>query len=108
MHGVEMSGSIKIRAREMDGQILVKSVIRHPMETGKRKIKKTGKKVAAHFIREVLVSRNRKLVMEAFWGKSISRNPYLSFQLPGRKGDTITISWLDNRGNSDSASIQVR
>jgi sulfur-oxidizing protein SoxZ len=46
--------------------------------------------------------------MEAFWGKSISRNPYLSFQIPGRKGDTITISWLDNRGNSDSATAKVR
>lgn len=103
-----MADSIKIRAREMDGQILVKSVIRHPMETGKRRIKKTGKKVAAHFIREILVSRNRKLVMEGFWGKSISRNPYLSFQLPGRKGDIITISWLDNRGNSDSTSVKVR
>lgn len=108
MHGVAMADSIKIRAREVDGQVLVKSVIRHPMETGKRKIKKTGKKVAAHFIREVLVSRNQKLVMEAFWGKSISRNPYLSFQLPGRKGDTLTISWLDNRGNTDTASITVR
>ena len=97
-----------MRARETEGQILVKAVIRHPMETGNRKIKKTGKKVAAHYIREVLVSRNRKLVMEAFWGKSISRNPYLSFQLPGRKGDTVTIAWLDNRGNSDSASIKVR
>ena len=103
-----MSGTIKLRAREMDGQILVKSVIRHPMENGKRKIKKTGKKIAAHFIKEVLVSRNRKLIMEAYWGKSISRNPYLAFQLPGSKGDTITISWLDNRGNSDSASIVVR
>ena len=24
------------------------------------------------------------------------------------KGDTIAISWLDNRGNSDSASVSVR
>lgn len=40
--------------------------------------------------------------------ESISRNPYLSFEIPGRKGDLITISWLDNRGNSDSASAKVR
>jgi sulfur-oxidizing protein SoxZ len=103
-----MAGSIKIRAYDIDGQVTVKSVINHPMETGQRKIKKTGKKVPPHFIREVIVSRNRKIVMEAFWGKSISRNPFLSFQIPGRKGDTITISWLDNRGNSDSATAKVR
>ncbi|MGB5330799.1 MAG: thiosulfate oxidation carrier complex protein SoxZ [Gammaproteobacteria bacterium] len=103
-----MAGSIKIRAYDIDGQVTVKSIINHPMETGQRKIKKTGKKVPPHFIKEVIVSRNRKIIMEAFWGKSISRNPFLSFQIPGRKGDTITISWLDNRGNSDSASAKVR
>jgi sulfur-oxidizing protein SoxZ len=103
-----MAGSIKIRAYDIDGQVIVKSIINHPMETGQRKIKKTGKKVASHFIKEVIVSRNRKIVMEAFWGKSISRNPFLSFQIPGRKGDLITISWLDNRGNSDSATAKVR
>jgi len=103
-----VAGSIKIRAYDIDGQVTVKSIINHPMETGQRKIKKTGKKVPPHFIKEVIVSRNRKIIMEAFWGKSISRNPFLSFQIPGRKGDTITISWLDNRGNSDSASAKVR
>lgn len=100
--------TIKIRAYEIDGLVVVKSVINHPMETGRRKIKKTGKKVPPHFIREVIVSRNRRIVMEAFWGKSISRNPFLAIEIPGRKGDSITISWLDNRGNSDSATAKVR
>ncbi len=103
-----MARSLKIRAHEVDGQVIVKSVINHPMETGKRKVKKTGKKIPSHFIKEVIVSRNRRIVMEAFWGKSISRNPFLSFQIPGRKGDTITISWLDNRGNTDTANAKVR
>jgi len=103
-----MARTLKIRAHEIDGQVIVKSVINHPMETGRRKVQKTGKKIPPHFIKEVIVSRNRRIVMEAFWGKSISRNPFLSFQIPGRKGDTITISWLDNRGNTDSASAKVR
>ena len=103
-----MARSIKIRAREVDGQVTVKSIINHPMETGLRKIKKTGKKIPPHYIREVVVSRNRRIVMEAFWGKSISRNPFLSLQIAGKKGDVITISWLDNRGNSDTATARVR
>ena len=103
-----MARNLKIRAHEIDGQVIVKSVINHPMETGQRKIKKTGKKIPSHFIKEVVVSRNRQIVMEVFWGKSISRNPYLSFEIPGSKGDTITISWLDNRGNYDTASAKVR
>ncbi len=100
--------TIKIRAREVDGLVTVKSVISHPMETGLRKIRKTGKKIPPHYIREVVVSRNRRVVMEAFWGKSVSRNPFLSIQIPGRKGDVIKISWLDNRGNSDTATARVR
>ncbi len=100
--------TINLRAYEKDGLVTVKSVISHPMETGLRKVKKTGKKIPPHYIREVIVSRNRRIVMEAFWGKSISRNPFLSLQIPGRKGDAITVSWLDNRGNSDKATVKVR
>ena len=102
------NSSIKIRAHEVDGLVTVKSVVNHPMETGRREFKKTGKKNSPHYIREVVVSRNRRVVLEAFWGKSISRNPYLSFEIPGRKGDLITLSWLDNRGNADTASARVR
>ncbi len=100
--------TINLRAYEKDGLVTVKSVISHPMETGLRKVKKTGKKIPPHYIREVIVSRNRRIVMEAFWGKSISRNPFLSLQIPGRKGDAITVSWLDNRGNSDKATVKAR
>jgi sulfur-oxidizing protein SoxZ len=103
-----MTGSVKIRAHEVEGLVTIKSVINHPMETGERKVIKTGRKIPSHFIKEVIVSRNQRIVMEAFWGKSISRNPFLSLQIPGRKGDLISIAWLDNHGNSDSASARVR
>jgi sulfur-oxidizing protein SoxZ len=103
-----MAKTITIRAHELNGQVQVKSIIRHPMETGLRNVKKTGKKIPPHFIKEVIVSRNNRIVMEIFWGKSVSRNPCLAFQISGNKGDSIAISWLDNRGNSDIASASVR
>ena len=103
-----MGRSVQLRAWERDGMVQIKAVIMHPMEDGRRKIKLTGKKIPPHFIREVVVSRNNRIVLEAFWGKAVSRNPYLSLEVPGRKGDRIRLSWLDNRGNSDSASIRVR
>ena len=49
-----MAGSLKIRAHEIDGQVIVKSVINHPMETGRRKVKKTGKKIPSQFIEGVV------------------------------------------------------
>ena len=103
-----MAKTITIRARELNGLVSVKCIINHPMETGLRKIRKTGKKIPPHYIREVVVSRNKRIIMEAFWSKSVSRNPYLSLEIPGRKGDRVTVSWLDNRGNSDTATARVR
>ncbi len=103
-----MNQKIKLRARERDGMVVIKTVIQHPMHTGKRKIKKTGKKIPPHYIKQVLVSRNQSVVMEVFLGKSIARNPFLSLQVPGQKGDFIKLAWLDNRGNAGSASAKVR
>ena len=34
--------TIKIRAKESNGVVTVKALMKHPMETGKRKDKKTG------------------------------------------------------------------
>jgi sulfur-oxidizing protein SoxZ len=102
------SKTIKIRAKVDGGVAEVKSLIKHNMETGLRK-DKAGNKIPAHFIKEVKCEHNGNVVMTADWGIAISKNPYLSFRLTGAsKGDSITISWVDNKGDSDSASTKVR
>jgi sulfur-oxidizing protein SoxZ len=102
-----MSKSISIRAYEKNGVVTVKSIIRHPMESGLRKNPTTGKKYAAHFIQEVMVQSDNKTVMEAFWGGAISRNPYFSFRFKGEAGDNLTLSWIDNKGRSGSETISI-
>lgn len=101
--------TIKIRAN-MDGDLAkVRVLITHPMETGLRKDKKTGKAIPAHFIQEVKCEHNGKNIMTANWGTSISTNPYFSFFLKGAKaGDKLMISWHDNTGSSDSSEVSVR
>ena len=37
--------TIKLRAKESKGVVTVKAIIKHPMETGQRKNKKTGEKI---------------------------------------------------------------
>ncbi len=100
--------SIKIRAK-MSGDITtVKALIKHPMDTGLVKDKKTGKAIPAHFIQEVTCEHGGNKVLTALWGGAISKNPYLSFKFAGAKaGDTIKLSWVDNKGESDSAETQV-
>ena len=100
--------SIKIRAKAKDGVVTVKALITHPMETGLRKDKKTGGKVPAHFIQEVVVTSGGKTVMTAYWSGSISKNPYLSFKYAGAKGDELTLTWKDNTGKSDTANAAVK
>ena len=103
-----MAKSIKLRAKAKKGIVTVKALMSHPMETGLRKNKKTGKLIPAHHIQEVTAKVNDKLVLEGLWGGAISKNPYLSFKYPGAKGDTLTLSWVDNKGQSDSASTTVK
>ena len=103
-----MANNTKIRAKERDGIVTAKVLMNHPMETGQRKNKKTGKKIPAHFIQEVTATAGDKKVMEAYWGPAISKNPYMSFKYKGAKGDMLTISWLDNQGGSDSNTVKVK
>jgi len=104
-----MANSIRIRAKAKDGDGTVKALITHPMETGLRKNKKTGEKIPAHFIQEVTCKHNGNTVVTALWGPAVSKNPYLSFQFSGAKaGDSIELSWVDNKGGKDSATTKVK
>ena len=100
--------TIRIRARVQGDVTEVRALIRHPMETGQRKDKKTGQAIPAHFIQQVNCEHNGKNVMTANWSASISTNPYLAFDLKDAKaGDTVKISWSDNTGKSDAADVKV-
>jgi len=100
--------SIKIRAKLKSGIATVKALINHPMETGMRKNKKTGKMIPAHFINQVNVEHNGKNVMDAQWGTAISKNPYLSFKFRNaKKGDEVKLHWTDNQGKSDSLVTKI-
>ena len=91
-----------------DGVTTVKALVKHPMETGLRKDKKSGKLIPAHFIQEVTCEHNGNTVMTALWGPAVSKNPYLSFKFSGAKaGDTLKISWVDNKGESDATETKV-
>ncbi|HHJ17528.1 MAG TPA: thiosulfate oxidation carrier complex protein SoxZ [Gammaproteobacteria bacterium] len=100
--------SIKIRAKASDGVTTIKALIKHPMETGQRKDKKSGKLIPAHYIQEVTCEHNGTAVMTALWGPAVSKNPYLSFKFKGANaGDTVKLSWVDNKGESDSTETKV-
>jgi sulfur-oxidizing protein SoxZ len=108
--GNQMAKStIKIRASEKNGVTTVKALMTHPMETGGRKDAKTGEKIPAHFIEEVVCKHNEETVLTANWSGGVSKNPYISFKFTGAaKGDNVELSWTDNEGASDSKTAQIK
>ena len=104
-----MAGGIKIRAKEKDGVTQVKTLMKHPMETGTRKDSKTGELVPAHYIQEVKAEYDGRVVMTANWGPAVSKNPYWSFKFKGgKKGDKIRITWTDNTGETASEEAEIK
>ncbi|TVO75516.1 thiosulfate oxidation carrier complex protein SoxZ [Sedimenticola selenatireducens] len=101
------SNSIKIRAKIKEDEVTVKALMTHPMETGNRKDSK-GATIPAHFIQEVTCASAGKDILTADWSGGISKNPYISFKYKGASaGDDLTLTWVDNLGNTESATVKV-
>lgn len=103
-----MARKMKVRATQKKGFAKIKAILFHPMDTGLRKDKKTGETIPAHFIKEVMVKHQDKLVMTINMSIAVSRNPYLSIEVDGtQKGDTLNISWVDNLGETASKDVTI-
>jgi len=102
-----MSDNMKIRAQLKGSLTEVKLLMSHPMETGRRK-NDADELIPAHFVQLVSAKLNGKMVLEAQWGTGISKNPYLTFRLKtAQLGDQLSITWLDNRGDTVTQSAVV-
>ena len=102
-----MADPMRIRAQAAGDKATVRVLMSHEMETGQRK-DAAGKTIPAWFIQEVAAALNGKTVMTAQWGPSVAKNPYLQFKFKGgKKGDKISVTWVDNQGETrtDEATI---
>ncbi|MCI3953530.1 MAG: soxZ, partial [Burkholderiales bacterium] len=98
---------MKIRATLKGDVADVRILMLHPMETGQRKDSK-GQLVPQHFIKNVVVTHNGKVVLDAQWSQAVSRNPFLGVRVKGAKaGDKIGVTWIDNKGDKRSDEVAV-
>jgi len=101
--------SIRGKAKLKGDLVTLKVLITHPMETGMRKDKESGKVIPAHFIQTIKCEVGGNVVLDAEWGGSVSKNPYVQAKFKGaKKGDALKISWVDNQGKSDSKEVKVK
>lgn len=102
-----MPNPTKMRATRKDGFTEVRVLMQHDMENGRRK-DESGNLVPAWFITEMKAQHNGRTVLEGQFGTSVSRNPYLIFRFKGGEpGDKVTLSWLDNRGDTRSDEVEI-
>ena len=101
--------AIKMKAKATGDMVEIKALMKHVMETGLRKDSKTGEKIPAHHINEIVCSHNGSEIFRCNMGPAVSKNPYLSFTVSGPKsGDSIQMSSVDNQGNTDSGETTVK
>ena len=102
-----MADPMKIRASAKDGMTEVKVLRSHEMETGQRK-DASGALVPAPFITEVTAEHNARPVPAAQFGTAVSKNPYLAFKFKGgAKGDKLTVSWVDSKGDTRRDEVLI-
>ncbi len=102
-----MSDPMRIRAAVSGDKTTVRVLVSHEMESGQRR-DSGGKLVPAWFIQSISATHNGKSVFSAQWGPAVSKNPFVQFAFKGGKsGDTVAVSWVDNRGEkrTDEAKI---
>ena len=102
------ANTIRPRAWVEGDVATLKMLITHPMETGLRKDKKSGEKIPAHYIETLTVEHNGKLVLDGLLGPAISKNPFVQCKFRGAKtGDTVSIKWVDSKGENDSKETKI-
>lgn len=103
-----MTIKIRIRGKSTNGIAEVKALIKHPMESGVRMDKKTGKPFPAKFIDTVEVLVNGAKAIDAQWSGAVSANPYMAVKVKANAGDKVTIQLTDNTGETGTQSITLK
>ncbi len=93
-----MADPMRVRATENGGTVDVKILMKHDMESGQRK-DAAGKLIPAWHITAINVKANGKDVLNGQFGTAVSKDPFLNFKYKGTKGDKITVTWIDSKGD---------
>ena len=102
-----MTQPTRIRAQATAGKIVVRMLMSHEMESGHRKDAE-GQPIPAWYIQQVTVRHNGQAVLSAQWGPSVSKNPDLQFTIRGgQAGDRLSVTWVDNHGETRTDEAMV-
>jgi sulfur-oxidizing protein SoxZ len=101
---------IKIKPKSYAvGEIIkVNFMVMHPMDTGLRKDKKTGKIVPAHYVNEVKFSFNGQSITTMKTWESLSTNPVFTINFKVPSAGELKVVYTDNQGEVNEKSIKIK
>ncbi|RMH88395.1 MAG: thiosulfate oxidation carrier complex protein SoxZ [Calditrichaeota bacterium] len=85
----------------------VKCIIIHPMETGRRKNRRTGERIPAHYIEDVEVYYGEDKIAHFEIGAGVSQNPLFSFYLKATKQAPLKMIFRDNQGGTYQSTASI-
>lgn len=95
---------LKVKAKSKKGIIKGKVLIKHPMETGRRK-DAAGNLIPFHHLTEVNIEQDGQNVLHVEVGGGVSKDPFIGFQMVGEKGDKFTVSAIDTKGETGKVDV---
>ena len=102
-----MASTIRMRAVAGGDATEVQALVQHPMDSGFVKDAQ-GNLIPPHHIEVVEFQHAGKTVFTALWGPAVAKDPCVKFSFKGaQKGDDISVSWADNKGESDSLVAKI-
>jgi len=99
---------MRIKAKLKGDVATVKLLIKHPMESGRRK-DEAGNVIPAKYVQTVTGHVAGTQVFEVNTGAGVSKNPFIQVILTGRAvGDTIDFKWTDSSGASEEKAVTLK
>ena len=103
-----MASTIRVRAIAGAEITEVQALIQHPMDSGFAKDAQDVL-IPAHHIETVRFEAGGKTVFTAFWGPAVSKDPFVKYSFWGaKKGDDLKITWIDNKGATDTTTTKIQ
>ena len=99
---------VKPKKYKIGDIVKVSFIVRHPMNTGAVKDKKTGKLIPANYINEVKFLFNSQAFTSIKTWETLSQNPVLSvnYKVPA-KGE-LSVTYTDNKGEITTKTKKLK
>jgi len=89
------------------GEVIeIRAMIQHVMETGYRE-GPNGVSIPRNIIKRFVCKYSGEEIFSAELFPAIAANPYLAFSTVATESGTITFEWIDDKGETQSASAEI-